>query len=634
MARKLKTDLWKKSYLREFVDQSGALQDAFTFSVPPESEEITYSQRKSETKTFGGLHVDDYGLDAVKISLSGSTVNQDLKKIYNPKRGGADRWMTGEQEIYYLRNLIHTYKWEHRAKEIRIMLYDLSKISYIKGQASDGTKGGVIKNYWRVFPGDFKIRRASDRPFTYKYSIEFTGVDLEDSENKANILAPKLDWAKTALDKIKGGVAWLENTGIMQFIENKNALLEEFDSSVRDITDILDAYADVLMGYVDGVTNMIDTGTSILSIPGDISQKVLNIGLNFMNAGKRLLKSVEKLTDTIKSAITVIEYKDDTRTVTYWAPKEILDKYCMTATEYADTCTNIGCSLEDYANKICSISKSSDVPNPMPGESSRAMDLGSATGGYSNAGSGSSGSGSGSGNVPGGGGLSDGSGGSESAGGGASGNQNSVPRQNIVLSYGYFSITLTSTDSLESLAAQFYGSPDMAICIAAYNGIASLHELGGDGSGSSGLAPGDTIRIPILSIKQRNAYNRIYARPEDRDNYGRDIYLDDKGYTAASTSGDYKLTDGIANLNQAILLRLRESVNKRIRLNAYGIRTNISDPTAGVAYIISSIDLTVRMDPRVSAVDNIRFTGVGDGLHVTVEYTDINHVNGSAAGRA
>ncbi|MDR1072982.1 MAG: hypothetical protein LBL45_04820, partial [Treponema sp.] len=92
MARKLKTDLWKKSYLIEFVGENGASLDAFTFSVPPESEEITYSQRKSETKTFGGLHVDDYGLDAVKISLSGSTINQDLKKIYNPKAPGADKW--------------------------------------------------------------------------------------------------------------------------------------------------------------------------------------------------------------------------------------------------------------------------------------------------------------------------------------------------------------------------------------------------------------------------------------------------------------------------------------------------------------------------------------------------------------
>jgi hypothetical protein len=168
------------------------------------------------------------------------------------------------------------------------------------------------------------------------------------------------------------------------------------------------------------------------------------------------------------------------------------------------------------------------------------------------------------------------------------------------------------------------GSPDRAIDIAIYNGVASIDELN----------PGDTIKIPVLTPSGKHALNRIYARPEDRDNYGRDIYLDKDGYTAASTSGDYQLTGGINNLNQAILLRLRESVNRRVRLVAYGIRTNISDPIAGKAYIISSIDLTVKRDPRVNAVDNIRFAGMGDGLNVTVEYTDINHNSGRAAGRA
>jgi hypothetical protein len=177
---------------------------------------------------------------------------------------------------------------------------------------------------------------------------------------------------------------------------------------------------------------------------------------------------------------------------------------------------------------------------------------------------------------------------------------------------------------LESLAAKYCGSPDRAIDIAVYNGVASIDELN----------PGGTIKIPVLTPSRRHSLNRTYSRPEDRDNYGRDIYLNNEGYTAASTSGDYLLTDGVENLNQAILLRLRESINKRIRLNAYGIRTNINDPTAGVAYIISSVDLTVSRDPRVSVVDNIKFVGTGNGLDITVEYTDINHNNGIMAGRA
>jgi hypothetical protein len=608
MARKLKTDLWKKAYLIEFVDETGVLLDAFTFSVPPESEEITYSQRKSETKTFGGLHVDDYGLDAVKISLSGSTINQDLKKIYNPKSPGADKWMTGEQEIYYLRNLIQKYKGDNRAKETRIMLYDLSKMNYIKGQASDGTEGGVIKNYWRVFPGDFKIRRASDRPFTYKYSIEFTAVDFEDSENMKNILAPKFGFARAALDFLKKGVAWFEKG--LKYANKINALLEDVNSSIRDVTEILDAYADVLMGYVDGAINTHDTAHDIIKIPGDASVKVLNIGLEYMNAGKRLLKSVEAVT------ITVLSYG----TLESIAPQEVLDEYDMTATEFRDACTEFCANIEDAANVIVADSKSSNLPTATMGATPDAS-AGTGTG-SGTAGTGGSGSGGSEGGGSGGGGSEDDSS-IEGTGGGEAGSQ-ATQRYSIVLSYGDFAVTLKATDSLESLASEYCGSPDRAIDIAVYNGVASIDELN----------PGDAIKIPILAPSSRHSRNRTYSRPEDRDNYGRDIYLDKDGCTAASTSGDYLLTEGVENLNQAILLRLRESVNRRIRLVAYGIRTNISDPAAGKAYIISSIDLTVSRDPRVSAVDNIKFAGTGDGLDITVEYTDINHNNGSTVGRA
>jgi hypothetical protein len=445
------------------------------------------------------------------------------------------------------------------------MLYDLSKINYIRGQS------GAIKNYWRVFPGDFKIRRSSDRPFTYKYSIEFTAVDFADDEKfDENILAPKLDFAKSALDKIRGSVEKLKEG--MKYIDEVDTLLENLNSSIRDVAEILDAYADVLTGYVDGVTNMMDTANEIIKIPGDISAKALNIGLEFMNTGKRLLKSVEAISDTILSY----------GTSEFWAPQEVLDEYNMTATEYADTWADLCAGLEDNANTVVSVSKSSNLPTVTVGATQgTSAVIGEAR-------------------------------------------SQTAPRQSVVLSYGDFAVTLASTDSLESLATEYCGSPDRAIDIAVYNCVASIDELN----------PGDTIKIPMFTPSTKHLLNRVYARPEDRDNYGRDIYLDNEGYTAASSSGDYLLTEGVGNLNQAILLRLRERVKRRIRLATYGIRTNISDPEAGVAYIISSIDLTVSRDPRVSAVDNIKFTSAGDGLDVKVEYTDINHSNGSTAGRA
>ena len=590
MARRLKTDLWKKSYLIEFVDKSGVVLDAFTFSVPPESEEITYPQRKSETKTFGGLHVDDYGLDAVKISLSGSTVNQELKRIYRPGKG--DKWLTGEGEIYNFRDLIKEYKsGENRTREVKIMLYDLSKTKFSGGK--------MIKNYWRVFPGDFKIRRSSDRPFTYKYSIDFTAVDMEESEINRNIV-PSFGWAKTLLGKIDGFTKFLEEK--LTWWTELTTYVDKLNTSVKELYGILDVYSSILNGYIDTTTLALDSVNSILRIPNDLVAKIMNIGLEFTNAASNMVGEVGELCSELLGAFAPGS--------TYWADvRAAADEYGMTESEFEDAWSEKMYEFEDTANEMKSESKSGGLPNLMLGNSE--------TGSWADAGSSL--------------GLGDGGGGADSGAGssaaiGVGGNAGSAEQtgQIIILSYGYTEATLISTDTLESLAEQYLGSPDGAIYIAIYNGVASIDELN----------PGDTIRIPILTPSSRNSLNQIYSRPEDRDNYGRDIYLDSEGYTAPSPSGDYLLVDGVENLNQAILLRLRESVNRRVRLTAYGIRTNVSDPVAGVAYILSSIDLTVRMEPRVSAVNNISFTGAGDGLNVTVDYTDINHANGSVAGSA
>jgi hypothetical protein len=560
MAQYLKTDLWKKSYLLEFYKDGKAAEpeEAFTFSVPPESEELTYPQRKTETKTFGGLHVDDYGADAVKIVLSGSTINQALKRIYNPKRKGQDDWLTGEEEVYRLRDLLKDrleYGDDGKITSKKIMLYDLSKTSYING-------GAQIKNYWRVFPGDYQIRRSKDRPFTYNYRIEFTAVD-DDAQYNENILAPKLGFAKAAVDALKKSVKLLKENKVLDAIDGVNTFLDELSSSLNDVTSILDAYTEALTGYIDRVTGFVENVNTIISIPVDTTNKVLNIGLEFMNAGLRLMKSVEKVSRTMQAM----------GTGEYWANPETLKKYGMTADEYADTWMGIGWDMENDANTIAAYSKSNELPAEI---------------------------------VPG-----------QPPGGGTG-------RQTAIMVYGYYSVPLKDTDTLEGLAAGHAGNPDSAIDIAAYNGIASLDELN----------PGDPVKIPVTKKSGGNTNNRIYARPGDRDNYGRDISLDEDGRVKASASGDFKLTGGVDNLSQAVLLRLRESVNKRIRLNAYGIKTNISDPDAGTAYILSSIDLTVRNDPRVKAVDNIRFAGTGDGLNVAVDYRDINGSSGNAKGRA
>jgi hypothetical protein len=110
--------------------------------------------------------------------------------------------------------------------------------------------------------------------------------------------------------------------------------------------------------------------------------------------------------------------------------------------------------------------------------------------------------------------------------------------------------------------------------------------------------------------------------------------LTDDRSIAVSNTGDYELSKGERNLAQAVLSRLRESNAKRIRVTAYGIRTSVSDPSAGIAYIMASIKQTLENDPRVASVDTITFSASGDFLDIRVSYRDINNIYSTTSGRA
>jgi hypothetical protein len=467
--------------------------------------------------------------------------------------------MTGEQEIYCLRDKIKEWKSDTAKIGRTVMLYDLSKFRAGEGYNKAEERNGFVPNYWRVFLGDFKIRRSSDRPFTYRYTLECTGVDPTDFKSPlAEEEADKLtDWIKS----IENFADKIEN--LFAFTGDVNAVLNKLQNAIQRFKDALQMVADALAGAVESVlsmfNNLANIANSLLNLPGDITNMALNLGLECMNSALDTLKNCVDVVDT------VISMKD----ADYWANKDTLDAFGMTADEFKDA-VKLECSeAEESAEGLVAWAKSEALPVIQVG-------------------------------APG---------------------PDGKPR--MVLSYGDSTVRVTSVDTLEGLAMKYCGDPDKAIDIAAYNGVASLNEI----------PPGTTIKIPLLK-KAPATRNKIYALPGDRDNYGRDIAMSDDGSILAGADGDYKLAGGAENLSRAILLRLRESVNKRIRLNAYGIRNNISDPAAGVAYILSSIDLTVKSDPRVKSVDGINFTGQGDNLNVAVYYTDINSAAGSATGRA
>lgn len=183
--------LWRKSYMLEFL-VGETVDDVFTFSVPPESEDFSFPQRVTETKTFGGSVFDQYGNDSIHITLTGTTINEEKKYIY---RGSKKQpmYLSGEKEIYTLQKKLAKWNAEtvEEKDERRVYLYDLSKMSLLQrftGVAADtvktmeGVQGNTsltaesaTRNYWRVFIKELKIKRDKSRPMTYSYTLDMTG---------------------------------------------------------------------------------------------------------------------------------------------------------------------------------------------------------------------------------------------------------------------------------------------------------------------------------------------------------------------------------------------------------------------------------------------------------------------------
>jgi len=188
--------------------------------------------------------------------------------------------------------------------------------------------------------------------------------------------------------------------------------------------------------------------------------------------------------------------------------------------------------------------------------------------------------------------------------------------------YDYRLYTWKTGDTFDGLAYRLLGDADLGTLLAYYNKIAY----------EDSIETGTKIKIPVLSENASSTENRIYAEPEKQDAYGRDILIDDTGDFAVSDDGDIALCSGKENLSQSIALRLATASTKRIRGSVYGIRSTIGESAAVESYLVSSIEQTLKAEPRIASVDEISMAGEKDCLHIKIVYTDINGEKGEYSG--
>lgn len=580
----LRGGLWKQSYLLEFYKKEGGeLTNSFCFGVPPEVEEITLGMRKSETKTFGGLIIDDYGCDnAYKMTLQGSSINNELRRIYSPI--GQDKYLTGEQEIYAFKQFIEDCKKKENLDGV-MYLYDLSK--YKRGKEDRS----INIFSWQVFPGDLKIKRSKEKPFTYTYSIDFTAIPTDkkgsfdgfEEEKEVLTFEQTLDELLLKIDylvfsQIRGGVVKFE----AQTIDKINNLRDHIKNTKAFGRAIVKG---TIREIQNALFSIIDLGNVSISLyhetVGSVVPLVMEVVDYFALMGYDITK---KLVEFVNNVYSVTKKE-------FYIPKGTFDTVELTADKIMTEWDKVFLGAYKEVRKVTKFSKSI-LPNQLEikekEEERKAKEKKA---------------------------LEDRFGSRDEFN--AKIRESHKNENNDVTMYGAKFVSITDGMSFERLAVENYGDVNRKDLIARFNNASNVEELIREGRKG--------VFLPILEKKESNSNNKIIGFSSQRDAYGVDIALDENGNMEFdSARRDFKLVRGKRNLSQAILNRLKENINKRFMLQYYGIKQSLPDaPNVANAYILSSIIRTLNMEPRIKAILGVSFKGEGDVLRIDIDYQDI-----------
>lgn len=408
--------LWKKSYMLEFVKNNVPIE-VFTFSVPPQSEDFDFPQRVNETKTFGGSVIEDYGNDIGKITLSGTTINQSVKKIFKGTNSPSS-FLNGEQEIFELKDILKKWgKNENLVGNKRVYLYSLDSSSVTK--------------WWEVFPQDLQIKRSKDNPLAWNYTITFLAApETITSTATATYLTYK--------NSLKKFVSMIETPFFLtDIINNINDLLDQIDTWV----DNLNYFRNYINGYSNAVSNIKAVGkrveNSILAIE-KVAQGYVDDSINAVDEtvslGKQIFSSYTRIKmnivdDMYASAIemkeSVAEFKNIIKATDYTNLKNgSLNGYSESEEKIQDVFNSTVRDMENASNKI--------YENALQAITNSEIVI-----------------------IP-----------------GTDGNSDEV-----IQIYGFTTKVIKYGDTWDSIAAESYGNPSLGIIIAAYNGSTGMQDL-------------------------------------------------------------------------------------------------------------------------------------------------------------
>jgi hypothetical protein len=353
-------DLYKHSIFFEILSldqngEAGTTLESFAFSMPPSNIEIVQGQRVTTTPTPGGFFVDNYGLGAAKITISGETGNEESRlTILGP--GKTPRSLTGQESYFEFRNKIVRYS--QKSENYTMRFYDLTNsgtVNLFRKNSFD--KVSKYTEAWEVVLDESSLRRSNVKPMFYPYSISLTGIRPLGTFN------PRL---------AKNAVGFLSNIrekidSATETVSIFNANLELFLSNnfeyLTDITDILSS----TNSFLKQLTNFTGLFIEYEQKIGGLFQDVVSETETALNSGLQLISFPYDTLETAREQIRLVRSKTESfLTKATIDGKAALDKYDWDKTQ--DPVSEIGqktTDIETSFNGIMTTAKQSSSYEPV-----------------------------------------------------------------------------------------------------------------------------------------------------------------------------------------------------------------------------------------------------------------------------
>jgi hypothetical protein len=579
-ARRLATkDDWyykgKEPYILEMRSVPGisglpgpAGQQFLIFPLGPENYKVSRVFRQSVTPTLGGLVAEERGMLWRQISISGTFG-------FAPK-SSVDTSLGPDPTLVVLGvGVLSGPAWTRR-----LMRNFFDKYGELKADPQTANQTELIwhdtrtGDSWVVVPENVDIDRTVARRGQYPYSLQLKAI----GKAQLQFPIPPLSAGLNALGKIGKAIAAVSKALALvnSAIQEASAILGEvrfFIAQIDSIIDKLTVIATSAQAFVDGVTRTISVGAAFISSTTALLQATLNT-----------METIADLPDTVRQ--------------TYQMALDGLDQMAAQISAfgetYQDAADPIATSEAGVARESTETLAAAAAAGPQRSAALQAQARTRATDEDLNA-------------------------------------SGALATGRTFASYsGFSSYTITSTDTLTSIAAVFLGDGALWYDIALVNGLQPpyISQSGAPGT----VKVGDTISIPQVAANGTNAIVSGQGSEPGENLLGTDVALRDSAYSAPGrpsvdiaidrgTFSDVRTVSGFANLAQALQLRIWTERGSMPLSPGYGIPRVIGVKQTGafLALLRIAYEQTVRQDSRVQNIGAVRFEVVDDLIEVDLD---------------